>query len=305
MSSIRENYFRYVPIRQSDLDWGLCVTGAGCATVPAGYESYPLTPHPNTSDFAWNSGRTIPEYTAVYLSAGGGEFESTPTGAIPVGEGMLFLLFPDVWHRYRPSIQTGWDEYWVSFSGDWMDRRVERGVFSPHCPLVTLKNPATVLTAFVSLLHRLQREVSGFPQLIAANTFEILAAVLNSKSTDSMNENECDAVTIDDRLVADALRMIWDQSKGDLTVADLEQQLPITRRHLERRFRTALGHTIHDEILRCRMERARRLLVRTDLRMKDVAAVAGFPNADNMGRTFRRVDGISPSDYRDQALQGR
>ena len=83
-----------------------------------------------------------------------------------------------------------------------------------------------------------------------------------------------------------------------MTVADLVRQLPVTQRSLERRFRAALGHTIHEEIHRCRLERARRLLAKTDLSVKEVAAAAGFPNADNMGRVFRRLEGVSPSEYR-------
>ncbi|MEP3481695.1 MAG: AraC family transcriptional regulator [Fuerstiella sp.] len=308
MRTVEENYFRYIPVRKSDLDWGLHVTGAGSTSVPSGYDAYPLTPHPSTYDFTWDRGRKLPEYTAVYLSSGCGDFESTPTGGMQISEGTLLLLFPGVWHRYRPCVEKGWHEHWVSFSGEWMDRLVERDVFSPQRPVLNLENSSTVLSAFEMLLTRLKQEVPGFPQLMSANTAEILAAALAehpSESIDPLSGNDQQLVSVDDRLVADALRLIWDQSKGDLTVTDLEQQLPVTRRHLERRFRGALGHTIHDEILRCRMERARRLLSNTDMLMKEVAVAAGFPNADNMGRTFRRLEGRSPKEFRQQAEANR
>ncbi len=81
-------------------------------------------------------------------------------------------------------------------------------------------------------------------------------------------------------------------------VSDVARQLPVTQRSLERRFREALGHTIHDEIIRCRLERARRLLTKTDMSIGEVAAAAGFPNSDNMGRSFQRFEGVSPSSYR-------
>ena len=29
----------------------------------------------------------------------------------------VILLFPGVWHRYRPDVDVGWDEYWISFNG--------------------------------------------------------------------------------------------------------------------------------------------------------------------------------------------
>jgi len=83
----------------------------------------------------------------------------------------------------------------------------------------------------------------------------------------------------------------------------LSRQLPITRRSLERRFRAAVGHGIHDEIVRCRLERARRLLVGTELSLKEVAAAAGFISADNLGRTFRRAEGTTPFGYRQRHRQ--
>ena len=301
MSRVDESYFRYVPIRQRDVDWGLYVTGAGCTAMPPGYTAYPLTAHPTTYDFSWSTGRKLPEYQAIYVTSGRGEFESTPTGRVEIGAGTVFLLFPDVWHRYRPSPETGWDEYWVSFAGDLMDRLAQRGFFSAERAVLATGVDEAILGPYRSLLQRLRGQVAGFPHLIAADTIEILAAVLaaaGSRSAELIGKGPRDVTTVADRLVADTLRLIWDQSQRDLTVADLARQLPITQRSLERRFRAALGHTIHEEILRCRVERARRLLTKTDLSVKEVATAAGFPNADNMGRAFRRLEGRSPSEYR-------
>jgi len=307
MAHVGEDYFRYVPIRQRDIDWGLYVTGAGCTSMPPGYQSYPLVPHPRTYDFSWKTGRTLPEYQAIYVTEGRGEFESTPTGRVEIGAGTVFLLFPKVWHRYRPSPQTGWDEHWVSFAGDQMDRLVARGFFSPeHAVLITGVAEA-ILAPFRSLLERLRGEVTGFPHLIAADTTEILAAILaavHPESAELVGKGPRDVATVEDRLVADALRLIWEQSQRAVTVGELSRQLPVTRRSLERRFREALGHTIHEEITRCRLERARRLLAKTDLSVKEVAAAAGFPSPDNMGRVFRRLEGTSPQAYRRQHQSG-
>lgn len=304
MTLIGENYFRYVPVRESGPDWGLTVTGAGVSVVPAGYDTYPVTPHPSTYDFTWQQGRKLPEYTMLYLTSGGGEFESTPTGRLSISEGNLVVLFPDVWHRYRPSTETGWCEKWVSFHGESVDRLVKQGFLSPERPVLAPSAQRTLSTAFDSLLHRLKTETLGFSDLISVNTLEILASVVaevQPQSDELRGKQGKDRTRVDDRLVADALRLIWDESRCDMTVSDLEKQLPVTRRHLERRFRSVLGHTIYDEILNCRMERARKLLINTDLLLKEIAVSAGFPNADNMGRTFRRVEGVSPKLFRQQS----
>jgi len=303
MKHVDENYFRYVPIRQRDVDWGLYVLGVGCTSMPPGYTAYPVQTHPEAYHFTWATGRKLAEYQAIYITRGEGEFESTPTGRREITAGSFFLLFPDVWHRYRPSQNTGWDEYWVSFAGEQVDRLVAEGFFSPNRAVLNPGVDDAILAPYQSLLDRVQGEATGFPHLIAADTMEILAAVLAAdpnESAELASKGPHDVATVDDRLVADALRLIWDQSQRTLTVGALARQLPTTRRSLERRFHDALGHTIHEEITRCRLERAKRLLAKTDLSVKEVAAAAGFSSTDNMGRTFQRLEGVSPREHRRQ-----
>ena len=105
-----ENYFRYIPVRQRDVQWGLYVTGAGCTSILPGESPYPPKIHPELYDFRWESGRTLPEYQLIYIAGGEGVFESAPTGEQNVAAGTVILLFPGVWHRYRPQPKTGWDE---------------------------------------------------------------------------------------------------------------------------------------------------------------------------------------------------
>ena len=303
MSERRENYFRYIPVRQRDVQWGLYVTGAGCTIVPPG-ESYPPKSHPELYSFRWETGRTLPEYQVIYITRGEGIFESAPTGPKAILPGTVVLLFPGVWHRYRPKSDAGWDEYWVSFNGEVMDRLVEQKFFSPDRAVLATGLQDAILTPFHSLLERLRSELTGFPHLIAADTQEILAAVsaaVECEPAELIAQGPQDVVAVKDRMVAESMRLIWEQSQGPMTVDKLSRQLPITRRSLERRFRAAIGHGIHDEIVRCRLERAKRLLLATELSLKEVASAAGFVSADNLGRTFRRAEGVTPLEYRQRS----
>ena len=75
-----EDYFRYIPVRQRDVQWGLYVTGAGCTFIPPGTPQYPPETHPELYHFRWETGRTLPEYQIIYIAKGEGRFESAPTG---------------------------------------------------------------------------------------------------------------------------------------------------------------------------------------------------------------------------------
>lgn len=109
-----------------------------------------------------------------------------------------------------------------------------------------------------------------------------------------------DVFASEDLLVARALRYISENSHNRIQVKDVAAAVSSTRRTLERRFREHAGRTIADEIMRLRLERAKRRMVETDAPMKDVAIDAGFRNADHFYKVFSRIVGIPPSQYREE-----
>lgn len=100
--------------------------------------------------------------------------------------------------------------------------------------------------------------------------------------------------------VAQALSFIAERfPEPGLSVVDVAEAVGMSRRHLERSFREETGVTIHDHIVKRRMQEASRLL-RTHPRAK-IAAIAELVGLDGAGsffRTFRRFYGESPSIHR-------
>lgn len=109
---------------------------------------------------------------------------------------------------------------------------------------------------------------------------------------------------VEDRAVAAALRVIADRVPKPLRVDEIAAAVPMSRRSLERRFRAAMGRTVHDEITRARIERVKRKLVETDLPIKAIARDSGFASLEHLSRVFRQKEGRTPGGWRrDQTLQ--
>ena len=141
----------------------------------------------------------------------------------------------------------------------------------------------------------------GPAYLLAAKTMEIFAATLMSArlhSAESVVHGRDETCILKDEMLARAIRMIWENEHSSLTVDDLLEQLPVTRRTLERKFRHELGRTILEEINLCYLQRASRLLIETKLPIQTIAQKAGFPNTQRVYQVFRRVHDLSPSEYR-------
>jgi AraC-like DNA-binding protein len=288
--------FRYLPPRPRDAQWGLHVSGAGWATVPPG-SVYPPPGHPELYDFSFERGRRLPEYQIVFIASGSGVFEIEARGEVRVAAGAVLLLFPGVWHRYRPDSRTGWREYWVGFSGDWIDRIVQHRFLSASAPVLEIEPVQPFQATFDQLIDRLWSAPPGFPHLIAADVVELIALLVAATGEETQHlimQGPRDVESLTDPLVAESLRLIWSGQHLQLTVATLGKQLKTTSRSLERRFKQALGRTVKEEILRCRLDRVRRLLVDTDLSITEIVAASGFSSADSLTRAVRNADGVAP-----------
>jgi LacI family transcriptional regulator len=104
-------------------------------------------------------------------------------------------------------------------------------------------------------------------------------------------------LAIDDPLVVKAVRYIREHAYEGITVEDVAQQVPQSRRVLERRFRKMMGRTVNDHILASQLDRAVMLLTETDLSLKQISLKTGFGSVSYMGAVFKRVLGRTPGSY--------
>lgn len=77
----------------------------------------------------------------------------------------------------------------------------------------------------------------------------------------------------------------------------LTLQLGVSRRQLERLFRTHLDTTPKRYLQDMRLHRARILLAETDMSVIDVATACGYESAGNFSKRFRESFGISPHKF--------
>ena len=109
-----------------------------------------------------------------------------------------------------------------------------------------------------------------------------------------------DILTIPDPELCAAVRFIRNNAEASIGVEDVLREVMISRRSLERKFRTVLGRSPLDEIRRVRIERVKDLLTASDLPMPEIAARAGFSGPDRLAVVFRDETGMAPTAFRQQ-----
>ena len=98
--------------------------------------------------------------------------------------------------------------------------------------------------------------------------------------------------------VLEAAEAIRRKACDGLTAAALAARFPVSRKHFERRFREATGHSVLDEILNVRLEQVQAYLLRRDVAIDAIAGLCGFGSAIELRRLFRRRFGMSMSEWR-------
>ena len=291
MSDAGKGFFRYLPISQMDRDWGAFVSDAGYTRIGP-HTPYPPARHPEGYHFDWEKGRVLQEFQVVYIVRGGGVFESQATGSRSVAAGNVFLLFPGVWHRYAPARETGWDEYWGGFDGEYPRRLLRKGFFSPLTPLLDPGHDEPLLELFLQLVELVRTEPVGYQQLAGGMAVQVLARLHALSLLSKAGRLEADP------LIRQAKCFMLEHADRSLSMEEVARELRIGYSRFRHMFRCCTGLSPAQYHLQLRVKRAGHLLEHSPLSVKEVADRLGFESPHYFSRLFKKKTGFSPEQWR-------
>lgn len=86
--------------------------------------------------------------------------------------------------------------------------------------------------------------------------------------------------------------------KYDITRTEVSASVYLTPEYLAKIFKKETGINIKDYINQYRVDKAKILLVQTDLKISDIAAEVGFDNFSYFTTVFKKMTGLTPNEYR-------
>ena len=109
---------------------------------------------------------------------------------------------------------------------------------------------------------------------------------------------------LSDPRIGAALHSIHEKIEQSWTVAELASAAGMSRSAFALRFREMVGETPLEYLTRWRIYRAAVLLEDRDKKLTDVANAVGYDSDASFNKTFRRIVGVTPGEYR-RARNGR
>lgn len=116
-------------------------------------------------------------------------------------------------------------------------------------------------------------------------------------SVDSVQIN-IDTSNITDRYLSEAINYIRRYYAQDITCSSVADELNISSSYLAKLFKSNTGFTFLEYLTRHRIQRAMQLLSDTNLHTYQIAARVGYQDTRYFSDIFRKIVGVTPTQYR-------
>lgn len=289
-------YKRVFPVVEADLAWGLHVTAVGSKVIVPG-APYP-DDEPGPTNWDWDHGRVLREFALVLVTQGRGEFQAKHAPLQDLAAGSAVLLFPGVWHRYRPSAATGWSEYWVTFDGQAPRSLVARGALNPK------KHAVSPAAAAGCGLHELVVRAASLGNTPGSWEMRVAAAqVLQALATLAGTHERSDPTrSAAEEVVTRARQVLAARVTREVKMPSLARELGVGYSWFRQAFRSLVGMAPAQYHLDLRLRAAMDRLLQPDSTVKGVASILGFSSPYHFSRVFKEHMGLSPVEYRRTSL---
>jgi AraC family transcriptional regulator len=126
----------------------------------------------------------------------------------------------------------------------------------------------------------------------------IAARLIRAHSTRSKARTEAKAGALTRIQLDRAIDYVEENLDKPLALLDVAHAVGLSPTHFARRFKRSTGSAPHQYLIRCRVERAKRLLAETDNAIVQIALACGFAHQEHLTRVFRRLSGETPAKFR-------
>jgi AraC-like DNA-binding protein len=291
-----DSFFHYLPVSEEDEKLGMICTTAGRTTIPPKVE-YPPNKYAHPAPFRpVAEGRILPIFQIVYITSGEGVF-SADGRTWQVKPGCFLLVLPGMKHSYKPLFETGWQEYWVGFKGDYFTRMLVEGIISPE----HIFFDAGLHNDMLAIYERIFEEIRVQPPLYQLRA---CSAILTLLSEMLIHERRGDKPNYYQKIVEKAKFLMEQQVENQLSLSDISDELGVSSSRFNEIFKNYTAMTPYQYFIQLKIHRAERLLEDEGASVKEVSLSLGFEDQYYFSRLFKSKTGIAPSEWKKYLIPG-
>ena len=235
-----------------------------------------------------NSDLVIIQHT---LSGTGNLMVDNQYHQISAGQTMLLRIPQN--SRYWLGDHPHWTFFWITLGGYEIVRLFDSLILN-RGPVQRFDH--LVIDRMALIVHEILTETTYTPGHLSAKAYELTMALFDATNIQHASARDPDAM----RRVKLYMEQHFNQ---DITMSDLAKIANYSRPYFTHIFTELYGETPASYLQRLRLEKAQELLKYSKYNIKYIAQACGFKDPNYFARCFKRQQGISPREFRDQQLK--
>ena len=278
MAVIEKNIYPYVD--ETDR-LPVCLRGIGGTAYQGMTNRYGITTFWNQMLFCV-SGTGHVEFEKVSEDLEPGDILFTPSGTE---------------HRYYPKSER-WETRWIVFDGKGSKEMLE--ALGLNKPMV-IKNGGQkeMDKLFEKMMVALQADPAGGVYRCSGLCYQLVLAL-----HDMLANRTPDGSTVKNDILVPVIQYIENNYKRDLPIGELVELSGVSHQYLGRLFRQSLKMSMDKYIRKRRIWEAKRLLMETDMTIRDIASECSYVDVGYFCTVFRKEENITPTRYRLTSRRG-
>lgn len=179
---------------------------------------------------------------------------------------------------------------WIYFNGT-MARKYYDMIKNKNGNVITPEPVSQISTSF-ELIYKSLKEKQCLSEARASETItHILTDLLCVRTLNEKQQCLCEKMN-------EVVSYILNHYKEDIMLEDMAEKANLSPYYFTRVFKAVTGYTPHEYLLITRMNAAKFLLHDTQASVKETCFSVGFTNESNFCTSFKKIVGVTPSEYK-------
>lgn len=232
------------------------------------------------------------DYQLLYVVSGKTHFFFGGKEQI-VTAGHMVLIQPRQEQRYDYYGAEKPEVYWVHFTGSDVKNILRKYEIPMDDPVFCSGASSTYAYIFKEMINELQTCRTGFEELLTMYLRQIFLLIQRTRQ-----EQKPSVSTYIQEEMEYARRYFNEHYNEPISIQDYAESRNMSVCYFQRNFKQIVNHTPMQYLLTIRVNNAASLLETTDYSMAEISAIVGYEDPLYFSRLFRKIKGMSPSDYR-------
>lgn len=284
----------YLNADEMDYSYGIWVNSVGRQKVYPDM-MYPPKEHPKGYFFNVRDGRILDEYQLVYITDGNGSFfPKKGEEGIKVKGGSLLWILPGQWHSYCPSSKTGWNEYYIGFKGEIIDKLIGKSFLKVRSESLELGFNEELVNLFMRAVEVAHTKNTFSQQYLSGIVLHMLGLIMSQ----SQQKADSFAYNMREQQMEQAKIIMRENVYIDMDLRELAASLNMSYSWFRKLFKDYTGCAPAKYFQNLKIEKVKELLATTNMSVKELLYVLNYNTTENFYVAFKKYTGYTPMEYR-------